>query len=178
MRGLFERVITALSIPMLLVIAISTFIFTPVDSFEQKLESLLQNTLPSLTTSLEISSQLNKANSVMLTVLVHGSNPELAASYVPDLELELDNIRMSFERYEKYEIEATAANLRSTALGHWKAVKAQTAQFIQLAQEKKRKSDGFSVSCFTRNRNRQRTRRFRKSTLVPLRWSQRPGTGF
>lgn len=119
MKGLIARIAASVAAPLIMFVAVSSFVYISTEQFETKLESLLSNTVPSLTTGLEVTALINSINAGILLVIAHEQEPEEGANYALDLEMEIDSTYLAIERYRSYKMSEVAEKLRSRALEQW-----------------------------------------------------------
>lgn len=130
-RGIGSRMLVLSSIPMILMGTVCVVVYLQIQKLNIKMENILKNTVPSLTSSMELNKELSSVESRFWQAL-YEKDKTTKEDLIYELEQEVEKFESALELYSGYEIGEKAALLRQDVKSKWVVIKPD----IQLLKEK------------------------------------------
>lgn len=135
-RGIGSRMLVLSIIPLILMGVVCVVVYIQIQALNLKLENILKNTVPSLTSSMELNTNLNLIDSRFWHTL-YEQDKSKKEDLILDLEQGIEKFDGSLELYLTYNIGDTAVLLRKEVKNKWDEVNPDLQRLKQLLSESK-----------------------------------------
>lgn len=136
-RGLRGKMLTIAIIPIILMVFVTIFIDSRVQILTKKMNSLITQTIPSLTTSKEISVEIGNIDRFLKACLLNKADEAILSDNISNLESAKDRMESAIERYGLLEVPDRAKLLREQAKNMSSEALVVINQALGLIKEKK-----------------------------------------
>ena len=136
-RGLGLKMLMMCLMPVLLLGAVIGLTYLQVLKLNSKLSDLLANTVPSVSTSMEINSGLNAVESQIWAVLATQKDEQATRDHLDLMFTSVDKVVSAIDVYKTYAMPEKADKLRVGVVKDWEEVFPKFEQISQLIKDKK-----------------------------------------
>ncbi|MBC7540629.1 MAG: methyl-accepting chemotaxis protein [Bacteriovorax sp.] len=137
LKGLGGKIILTTFTPVLLMSLGALFVLFNVQTISAKLNSLISNTVPALTTSKDLVIEMRTMDLNIWKVFLKKNNPEEAKNFAFEFEDSLMRFNSNLSRYMKLNMPEKAEKIRSSAEKKWLAATPDFEKLKKLLQDNK-----------------------------------------
>lgn len=119
-RGLGPKLLGLTLTPLLLLGLLSLVIYHQINGLNTKLDSVLSNTVPSVTTSMQINTHLSKLEGAFWRAMKEENGSDAYFDQIIEVESQLDNLSFAYDLYMGFEMGEKASQLREKFATDWK----------------------------------------------------------
>ncbi len=130
-RGLGPKLLALTLTPLLLLGMLSLVIYHQINNLNDKLELVLSNTVPSVTTSMQINTHLSKLEGAFWRAMNSENGSDDYFNHVVEVESQLDNLSFAFDLYLGFEMGEKASHLREKFKKDWNDLHLHTEELVE-----------------------------------------------
>jgi methyl-accepting chemotaxis protein len=137
LRGLGGKILYTTIAPVILMSLVAVFVLFSVRDISEKLDSIINNTVPALTTSKDLVVEIRTMDLNIWKVFYLKSSPDDAQQFSFEFEDSLSRFNSYLDRYMKLNMTEKSEKIRSNAQAKWAVATPDFEKFKTLLQENK-----------------------------------------